>query len=261
MFRTLFSLLSILLSATALSVSANAADYLLNVTFADGTLPASLDASGDGNATARVLDGAVRIDLDRYKDAVPYRTELVPEQLPAPAFNGGKLPRVGQEYWYGIRIFVPSTWKADNTYEVVTQWHPVKGGPPITLRMDCPGVSAGLHPPLKEIADRWLLVVNDKAYNLGYIAPSVGKWIDWVFRIRWSPSDSGKLTVWRNKRWAMDAVGPTMKPDTYGPYWKFGIYKSAWKQVPSLVPTQSHRTLLFDNVRIGQGAGIDISTF
>jgi hypothetical protein len=121
--------------------------------------------------------------------------------------------------------------------------------------MDSPGVSAGLHGS-DEIADRWLLMVNGKVYNIGDIAPSVGKWVDWVFRIRWSSSTGGRITVWRNKQQAVDATGPTMKADTSGPYWKFGIYKSPWSQVPSLEPIQSHRTLLFDNVRIAQGAAI-----
>jgi hypothetical protein len=253
MFRTLFLLLSIPLFAAVFSAGADAADYLLNVNFASTTVPTSFGASG--NATARVVDGAVRIDLDRYKDKVPERTELVPKQLPATAFDSGKLARIGQEYWYGIRIFVPSTWKADNSYEVVTQWHGANQGAAVALRMDCPGVSAGLHAKV-EIADRWLLMVNGKAYNLGYIAPSVGQWVDWVFRIRWSSTTSGRITVWRNKLWAVDVTGATMKSDTNGPYWKFGIYKSPWKQVPSLVPTQSHRTLFFDNVRIAQGAAI-----
>jgi Polysaccharide lyase len=253
MFRTLFLSLSIPLFAVAFSAGATAADYLLNANFAGSTVPKSFDASG--NATARVVDGAVRIDLDRYKDKTRERTELVPKQLPTTAFDSGKLARIGQEYWYGIRIFVPSTWQADNSYEVVTQWHGVNQGAAVALRMDCPGVSAGLH-ARKEIADRWLLMVNGKAHNLGYIAPSVGKWVDWVFRIRWSSSTSGRITVWRNKQWAADVSGATMKPDTYGPYWKFGIYKSPWKQKPALVPIQSHRTLFFDNVRIAQGANI-----
>jgi hypothetical protein len=127
--------------------------------------------------------------------------------------------------------------------------------------MDCLGVSAGIHPPKVEIADKWLLMVNGKAKNLGDIAPSVGKWVDWVFRIRWSASGSGRITVWRDKQWVTDISGATMKADTKGPYWKFGIYKSPWKQVPSLVPTQSQRTLFFDNVRIAQGASINISSF
>jgi hypothetical protein len=126
--------------------------------------------------------------------------------------------------------------------------------------MDNRGVSAGLH-ARTEIADRWLLMVTGKAIDLGPIAPSVGQWVDWVFRIRWSPYAGGRITVWRNKYWIASVRRPTMYPDAYGPYWKFGIYKSPWKQVPTLVPIQSHRTLLFDNVRIGQGAAMAINSF
>jgi Polysaccharide lyase len=248
-----FLQVSALLFGIVFSLDAYAADYLLNVNFANGTLPKVLDASG--NATARVAEGAVRIDLDRYKDKIPERTELVPKNLPAQAFDNGKLARIGQEYWYGISVFVPSTWRADNSYEVVTQWHGNTQGAAIALCMDCLCVSAGLH-GRTEIADRWLLMVNGKPINLGYIAPSVGKWVDWVFRIRWSPSSAGRVTVWRNKQQAVDISGPNMKPETQGPYWKFGIYKSPWKQVPSSVPIQSHRTLFFDNVHITQGVAI-----
>jgi hypothetical protein len=240
-------------------VTLNAADYLLNVNFTDGTL-GSLSPSSDSNATARVLNGSVVIELDRYEDAIPYRTELVPKKLPTSAFDSGKLAHIGQEYWYGIRIFVPPTWIADNSYEVVTQWHGTSSGPGIALRMDNRGVSAGLHTQI-EIADRWLLMVTGKAIDLGSIASSKGQWVDWVFRIRWSPYADGRITVWRNKYWIAGVSRPTMYPDAYGPYWKFGIYKSPWKQVPTLVPIQSHRTLLFDNVRIGQGAGISINSF
>jgi hypothetical protein len=257
MFRTLFLSLQIPLFAAALSVSANADDYLFNVTFADGSLT-SFSYSSDGNKnTAQVIDGAVRIDLDRYKDAVPYRTELVPRQLPATAFDDGRLAHIGEQYWYGISIFVPSTWQADNSYEVVTQWHGVNQGAAISLRM---GVSPGSK---TKIADRWQLIIRDgstedgTSYDLGSITPSVGQWVDWVFRIRWSSSSDGRVTVWRNKGWVKDVDGPTMKPDTAGPFWKFGIYKSPWKRFPSLVPIQSHRTLFFDNVRIAQGAAID----
>jgi Polysaccharide lyase len=245
--------------AGSIGVALNAADYLLNVGFTDGTL-GLLSPSGDGNATASVLGGSVVIELDRYEDPIPYRTELVPKRLPAQAFDSGKFAHIGEEYWYGIRIFVPTTWVADNSYEVVTQWHGANSGPGVSLRMDNPGVSAGLHAQT-EIADHWLLMVTGKPFDLGLVASSAGKWVDWVFRIRWSPSTGGRITVWRNKLWVTDVRRPTMYADQYGPYWKFGIYKSPWKQVPTLVPIQSHRTLLFDNVRIGQGAGIAIHSF
>jgi hypothetical protein len=257
-YRLIVLCLSIAAIAATLAVSANGADYLLNATFSDGKLPSSFDASG--NDTARVSGGAVKIDLDRYKDEVPERTELVPKKLPVNAFDDGKLAHIGEEYWYGIRILVPKTWKADNSYEVVTQWHGVNQGPAIALRMDSPGVSAGLHSQ-NEIADRWLLMIDKKAYDLAPVRSSVDQWTDWVFRIRWSPSADGHITLWCGKQRVADVAGPTMAPDTLGLYWKFGIYKSPWKQVPSLVPIQSHRTLFFDNVRIGQGGAIDIDNF
>jgi len=253
MFRIIFLLVAIPLLAVA-SAGANAGGSLLNATFADGKVPTSFDASG--NATARVVDGSVKIDLDRYKDKTPERTELVPKKLPATAFDDGKYAQKGDEYWYGMRMMVPSTWKADNSYEVVTQWHGLNQGAAIALRMDCLGISAGLHQK-KEIADKWLLMVGNKAYNLGDIAPTAGKWVDWVFRIRWSTSGNGRVTVWRNKQWVKDISGATMQADSRGPFWKFGIYKSPWDQVPSLKPIQSHRTLYFDNIRIAQNAAIN----
>jgi hypothetical protein len=237
-----------------------AAHYFLYDHFAITTDLNFLDASSDGNYTARISNGAVRIDLDRYNDAFPYRTELVPKRLSPEGFDRGKLAHINEEYWYGLRIFVPTTWRVDNSYEVVTQWHGLNTGPPISLRMDNLGVSAGLHGST-QMADHWLLMVPGKHIDLGLISPSVGQWVDWVFRIRWSPDSGGRITVWSNKRWVADVSGPTMYPDTFGPYWKFGIYKSPWRQVPSLIPLQSHRTLYFDNVRIAQGASIAIDSF
>lgn len=241
--------------------SAGAVDYLLWKGF---TSPADLETlapSGDGNDTAQVVDSRVRIDLDRWKDVVPWRTELVPKQLPTTAFDQGKLARIGREYWYGIKVLVPSTWRADNSYEVVTQWHSYTGqGAHISLKMDSAAGGAGLHGP-DEIADRWILTVAGKRYNLGAVAGSVGFAQDWVFRIRWYPDSRGRITVWRDKRWLAGINGATMVADSLGPYWKFGIYKSPWKQVPTLTPFQSHRTLHFDSVRIASGSGIAIDNF
>lgn len=237
-----------------------AATYLFYQGFDTAEVPKQFAPSSDGNATARVDSGGVRIDLDRYRDTVPYRTELVPKQLPAIAFDDGKKPRVGQEYWYGLSIEVPVDWVADNSYEVVTQWHGNSSGAVISLRMDSPSDGAGLHGS-NERAERWLLMIPAGAppvkFDIGPVAADVGKTIDWVFCIRWSPDSSGHIKVWRNKRKVVDYMGPTMYREAQGPYWKFGIYKSPWKQVPELMPVQAHRALRFDNVRIGQSTWID----
>lgn len=240
---------------------AGAVDYLLWKGFAS---PADLDAfgpSGDGNDTARVVDSRVRIDLDRWADDIPWRTELVPKKLPTSHFDQGKLARIGKEYWYGIKILVPSTFRLDNSYEAVTQWHSDTGkGAHISLKMDSAAGGAGLHGP-GEIADRWILTVAGKRYNLGAVAGSAGFVQDWVFRIRWYPDSRGRITVWRDKRWLAGINGATMAADSVGPYWKFGIYKSPWKQAPTLKPIQSHRTLHFDSLRIASGSGIAIDNF
>lgn len=241
--------------------AAGAVDYLFWIGFADPTDIEAFGPSGDGNDTARVVDSRVRIDLDRWKDKIPYRTELVPKPLPASAFDQDKLARIGQEYWYGIKILVPSTWRVDNSYEAVIQWHSNSGqGAFASLKMDSAAGGAGLHGP-DELADRWILTVGSKRYDLGPVAGSVGNLQDWVFRIRWAPDSRGRLTVWRDKRWLAGINGATMSADSNGPYWKFGIYKSPWKQVPKLVPIQSHRTLYFDSVRIASGSGIAIDNF
>jgi hypothetical protein len=238
------------------------AGYIAYFTFVSTTEMKKLPPSSDSNTTAKIEYEAVRIDLDRYTDAVPHRTELVPKGLDPTAFADGKKPFVGQEYWYGMTIEVPTTWVADNSYEVVTQWHGSSSGAAVALRMDNVAGSAGLH-SFPEIADRWILRIDaanpDKKIDIGPVSADIGKKIDWVFRIRWAPDSTGRLTVWRNKAKVVSYYGPTMFAEAYGPYWKFGIYKSPWKQVPTLVPTQPHRTLRFDNVRIDQWS--DISRF
>lgn len=257
--RTAFVLAAAGLCIGVSAEAAPAASYLFYQSFDTPVVPKQLAPSPDGNATARVETGAVRIDLDRYRDAIPYRTELVPKQLPATVFDDGKKPRVGLEYWYGLSIEVPVDWVVDNSYEVVTQWHGNTTGAPVSLRMDSPSDGAGLHGS-DDRAERWLLMIDAGVprvkFDIGPVADDMGKKIDWVFRIRWSPDASGHLTVWRNKHKVVDYMGPTMFREAQGPYWKFGIYKSPWKQVPDLKPVQAHRALRFDSVRIGQNARI-----
>lgn len=254
------------LCVAVLTQAAVATDYLFYQDLDGTAVRTQLAPSSDGNATARIESGSVRIDLDLLADAVPYRTELVPKQLPTAAFDDGKKALIGVEYWYGLTIEVPTTWVADNSYEVVTQWHGNGGdpgaasGPPLALRMDSAAAGAGLHGS-DEVADRWLLMIAAakplRKFDIGPVAADVGKRIDWVFRIRWAPDGSGYVKAWRNKRRVVSYFGPTMYREAQGPYWKFGIYKSPWKQVPDLVPIQAHRMLRFDNVRIGQDTGID----
>jgi hypothetical protein len=247
-----------LLAALFFAAGASAAvNYILWVGFHEPADLAAFGPSGDSNDTARVVDGRVRIDLDRWEDEVPWRTELVAKKLPAETFVSGKLARIGREYWYGIKILVPTSWRADNSYEVVTQWHGADGPGYVSLRMDSAAGGAGLH-GANEIADRWILTVAGKRYNLGPVSASVGHVQDWVFRIRWAPDTRGRVTVWRDKRWLTGVNGANMADEASGPYWKFGIYKSPWKQKPKLKPLQSHRTLYFDSVRIASGSGIAI---
>jgi hypothetical protein len=259
--RLLILIVSVLGALPMLDAAVTAAtsdnSYLFNVGFDASSDLAAFKASADGNATATLDQKSVRIDLDKYTDLVPYRTELVPKPLPYPAFDNPDYAVIGQEYWYGIKLFVPSTWVPDNSFEVVTQWHGATttgDGPPVALRMDLPGTATVYGKNGRATNWRFELVAN--TYDLGPIAPDVGKWIDWVYCIRWAPDSTGRLTIWRDKVQVLDIRGQTMYPDSKGPYWKFGIYKVPWKQRPTLIPLQSHRTMYFTGVRIAQQANI-----
>jgi hypothetical protein len=188
---------------------------------------------------------ALKSYLHRYHSGTSYRTEL---RAKAP------VPVKGKDTWYGFSIYLPAPYERDSISEILAQWHST---------LD-PG-EKNLNPPMSlQIKEgQWVLAVlwdskqptrkqnvRSTGYRLG--SHDTNKWTDWVFRVRWSYGSDGELQVWKNGKEVVNRKGPIGYNDRKMPYFKMGIYKSAWR---SKVGNVKERTVYHDEVRIaGHGA-------
>jgi hypothetical protein len=189
---------------------------------------------------------ALKTYLHRYHSSPNYRAELRAKAPP---------PVKGKDTWYGFSIYLPAPYERDSIAETLAQWH----------HTNDPG-EKNLNPPMAlQIKDgKWILGVrsnssqptrklHQKSSGYGLGSQETNKWTDWVFRIRWSYGSDGQLQVWKNGKLVLTRNGPIGYNDKVMPYFKLGIYKSAWR---SKVGNVKERTLYHDEVRIaGHGAG------
>jgi Ca2+-binding RTX toxin-like protein len=93
-----------------------------------------------------------------------------------------------------------------------------------------------------------------KQYDLGKVADSVGKWTEWVWKIKWGYDSSGSLSLYKNGQEVLDLPNQgNAFNDQRGPYFKFGTYKWDWQS--SADTGAASRTKYFDDLRIAAGPG------
>lgn len=175
-----------------------------------------------------------------------YRAELKQEIMP-----------VNAERWYGISIYLPTSFLADHTPESIFQWHNVpnfnsgenwgkyKFQNPFRLETNN-GRHVFVH-QYSSVASDPNSPVRSKAYDLG--AYETGKWIDWVIHFKLSFKEDGLLEIWKNGEKVLSLTGANYYNDESGPYFKMGIYKWGWSHKSSSQSEQ--RTVFYDEVRIG----------
>lgn len=174
-----------------------------------------------------------------------YRAELKHDILPKNA-----------ERWYGMSVYLPSSYTVDRVPESIFQWHNV------------PNFKAGEDWGNYKFQNPWRLETNNgrfrfvhqyssvasdpkspvrsKAYDLGEY--KTGEWTDWVVHFKATHTSDGILEIWKNGTKVLTINGPVYYNDETGPYFKMGIYKWGWSGNESSVST---RTLYFDEVRVG----------
>ena len=236
--------------------------FFLLVLFASSPVPAELFGEDfvDG-----ILDDT-RWQLDRKKgcamEVVNERFRTTPASLKIHAMPGTRCeiePRIyetlwakqfrepyGEIRWYGFSVYLPEGSPfTDEKNEVVAQWHSSRDfflgedggrGPPLALRIvdgrwritygwDKDFVST---PGPKAIWPLWSGVVE------------TGRWIDWLFRVRWSYEDDGMIEIWKDGVKIVSHNGPNAYNDIRGNYIKLGSYHP-----------RVERVLYLDAIRIG----------
>jgi Polysaccharide lyase/RTX calcium-binding nonapeptide repeat (4 copies) len=195
---------------------------------------------------------AVRFELNRGDRLVHggKRAELALDKIPA-----------NSERWYGYRIMLPTSWEADASQEIVTQWHEY---PDFDLGEDwrSPPLALTIRNDKWAIDNRWdpkRVTKNNDPRPEGGIASlwsgpyQKGVWTDWVVRAKWSSKSDGLLQIWKDGVMVVNKRGANTYNDRYAPYFKAGIYKPSWKINPQ-ASNVDQRVLYFDRMRIGDGS-------
>jgi hypothetical protein len=154
----------------------------------------------------------------------------------------GRMTDPKSERWYGISMFLPTSYIADACEEIVFQWHGVNS-------IDLDGKSMN-NPPIAMLTRNgiWELMIMGTKINLG--SYTTNAWTDWVLHIKFSPDGSnGIVEVWKNGKLVLTRTGKNTHNDSVGNYFKMGIYKYGWKDG---YPTNTtSRTAYYDEVRTG----------
>ena len=172
------------------------------------------------------------------------RAELEGESVPA-----------GSERWYGVSIYVPTSFTTTEGPFIITQFHdrPDEGEkskiPALFLSTDGQNLSLGNRWDTRPITPP--RDVQRQDWDLGSLPK--GRWIDFVFHVKWSYQSDGILEVFQDGRMIVSKRGPNTYNDQRGPYMKIGMYASDIRSHPEEY-NFDEQVLYFDEVRIEDGS-------
>lgn len=227
----------------------------------------------NGNTTTQAVSfqgrQCVKIDLDHFTDVVKHRTELQPINMSTTYFDSGRYAKIGQVYWYGLLMYLPTpAYNSDTTAEAITQWHDIADAGESDRNT---AIAMLVRPDPSTSVPRIVVVIRSDSkpitpatggearydhtsiYDLGAVSDFTNRWLHWVWRIKWGYNlTDGETKLWLNGQVVLDkpAEGNCFN-DAIGPYFKFGVYKWPWQDAPDTSTGIDHRTLYFDDVRIG----------
>lgn len=150
---------------------------------------------------------------------------------------------IGKEYWVGISIKLDENFRDSSVSKdqgMLLQWH----------------YQDKLHPEVRDAQPLLLRFKNDevRVHNevleeyMARTPPEYGKWIDWVFHVRFSDTD-GIIEVWREGTKIVDFRGDNHQVEKReGAYLKFGLYSSQYEKNP--LQGSNARTVYHDELRI-----------
>ncbi|MCB9091001.1 MAG: heparin lyase I family protein [Halobacteriovoraceae bacterium] len=152
---------------------------------------------------------------------------------------------IGQEYWFSFSLFIPANFPIEDNRLVLGQWwsEPDEGenfdrSPPMAFRyrngMFYISLRASAEKIMKENGKE-IILFETKKYP-------TGKWVDFIFNIKWSYRGDGFVDAWMNENKIIKYSGPTGYNDDKGPSFQFGIYRDE---------TEKTYVVYFDDIRVG----------
>jgi hypothetical protein len=167
-----------------------------------------------------------------------------------------------EEHWYGVSIYLPKGGDEDFTVdverEILIQWHnsPDAGedwtSPPFSLMTGEGGQYIIGHAwDEGRVTTNAGMSANNTTLNtyIGSYVEDKGKWVDWVFHIRWgwNKSQNPITEVYKNGQLVYEKNStPNMTNDQKGVFPKLGIYKWDWKS-PTSASVVTKRIVYFDD--------------
>ena len=161
-----------------------------------------------------------------------------------------ELEPLGAERWYAFSVYLPKSWAADRSPEIVAQWHQhhsVAGDPPIAIATQ---------------QGQWEIHTARDGFSAekpigAYVTE---RWTDWLVHVRWSTGKAGIVQIWQDGQPVKgfeNVRGPNTYKSKQGMYLKVGIYKWDWSLQN---PTDTvRRHLYLDELRIAESeAGVAI---
>jgi hypothetical protein len=246
---------SLLLAFSGASVAAAASPALMFSEDFEGGALGNFASSGNSPVVAsspvRAGRRSMKTTLNRLASPISFRTEVTT------GIGRGANAHFFSDTWYGISVFLPSSYVRSPVWEIVFQWHAVEDK----------AVVGGRNPPLSMHTEngQWMLstigdsrtTVNKANYEakakfvIGSYAADMNRWTDWVFRIRWDHRKIGAGNKGMFQAWKNGVLVVNQSPfqlgfnDSVGPYFKMGLYKG-WHNRVTPVDTVSQRVLYHD---------------
>merc|ERR1719240_2300328 len=155
--------------------------------------------------------------------------------------TGTRIKR-GETQYYGLSVFLPTTWSFDNKplADILFQWKGFRGGPFIMLVQKHNGL--------------YLRAPGRQQFEITRNV-QLGEWHDIRLKIHWETNQSGVIELDYKTADLSDYArvisfeGATMDREAGG-YLKWGIYKPVWKTNPE-ASAVSDRSVWHDNIAVG----------
>ncbi len=220
-------------------------------------LPHSAQIVPTPNEEERTGSNSVKFTLKESDWDVTNRSEIGLQSVPADS-----------EYVYRFSTFLPESYVADPSHEIIAQWH---AKPDFHLGETWSGAGPVLS--LNIANGKWLLdsrwdsrqIMRTKEPGKTKKADPEGsdsleldnylteQWTDWVFRVKWSLEDDGFIEVWQDGELVWSRTGPNRYNDLLGPYLRTGIYKPAgWEEAQV-----TQREVYYDDLAVFSVGGED----
>lgn len=257
-----FKALQIIFISTLVSllivISASAA-VIFKGDFESGSL-SGWELEGANTSSIQVVTSPVRSGKYACKLTLNRTDSLVAGSKRAEVRKGGNFANVGNEFWYGFSIYIPTYWVTDPlSPDIVAQLHE-RPDTELGETWRSPQLSLAIKGEQWYLGNRWdpkpMTIGNDPkpegnkiSFDLGSLKKGV--WTDWVVHAKWSYKADGILEIWKNGVPIVQYNGPNAYNDQKSPYWKFGVYKGDWKKKNYGGSVVTNRVLYLDNVKFG----------